>query len=249
MNLKFTPLLLIFVVFIGCKTQNQLIKPTSKKDLKKYTANETALKICDSIKSISTTNKDSLDLVQEQLNIHSFFLEKSFVINAPSYNNLMNDLSVYNYKMTRELRKECSEYRINSFVLPIRTNIFDIEGLFTSNEFDSITKYAREFEKQKNIRLLIVTLDETYPYNDVTNYADGQGNDWNIGSKSENGGIMFVFSKLLKSVRISTSSKAKGFLTDDEIIKIIDEIIVPEFKKEEFYEGVIKTIREFKNKT
>ena len=55
-------------------------------------------------------------------------------------------------------------------------------------------------------------------------------------------GILIVFSMKQRQVRIETGSEIWGRLTDEEAKSIIDEIMVPEFKKENYFKGLLKGI-------
>jgi uncharacterized protein len=56
--------------------------------------------------------------------------------------------------------------------------------------------------------------------------------------------LTIIISPKIRKLRISTSNEAQKVLTDEICKKIIDSIIVPEFKKANYYEGLDKGIDE-----
>lgn len=61
----------------------------------------------------------------------------------------------------------------------------------------------------------------------------------------ENGtkGILIVFSKNNRSVRIETSAEIWGRLSDEEVLEIINQKMLPDFKNEAYYQGIVKALK------
>lgn len=127
-------------------------------------------------------------------------------------------------------------------------NVLDIENDFSNLEIDSLTHLARSLQRKKKIRILIVSIDDLYPYNSIKEYAEKQGNEWGIGAKSDKGGIIFIFSKTLRKMRISTTNVAQQYLTNQESQEIINNILLPNFKKEKYCKGILEMIMEIEKK-
>lgn len=228
-------LILVFLIFIGHQVKSQ--------DIEKI-----ADQICDAVSLISRENKDSLEVFREQIEIQSNILQDTAVLLELSSGNVKNNLNVFNYKLNRTLNKNCPEYKLKNSVLLGFTPILDVEGILTSSEIDSIENSARYLLNQKKVGLLIITIDDFYPYTDINDYATIQGNNWHIGSKFEKGGIVLVISKSLRKVRISTSRISQQYLTDKESQEIIDNTLIPRFKTGEYYQAILEFINDVKTK-
>jgi uncharacterized protein len=63
-----------------------------------------------------------------------------------------------------------------------------------------------------------------------------------LEKKNKNNGIVIGLSKGHRTIRISNGYGIEPILSDKETKKIIDEIIIPEFKNERYYEGIRKGI-------
>lgn len=228
-------LIIIFLLFIGVQSKSQNIDKISNQ-------------ICDSIRQISIEEKDTLELIRKQIEIQSDFLQDTILLLDLSKGNVKNNINVFNYKLNRNLNQNCSEYRLKHSVLLGLTSILDVESILTSNEIDSIEKTARDLLKQKKVSLLIITIDDFYPYKDIYDYSRNQGNNWHVGANVDKGGIVLVVSKSLRKVQISTSHISQKYLTDRECQEIIDKTLIPRFKTGEYYKAILEFINEVKTK-
>ena len=81
-------------------------------------------------------------------------------------------------------------------------------------------------------------------------YSLDLGNYWKVGAQHSNKGILLVFGKQIREIRIQVGYGLENKLTNRETKKIIDKIIIPEFKKGDFYagikNGIIEIISEIK---
>ena len=91
------------------------------------------------------------------------------------------------------------------------------------------------------IQIAIVTLDSSYVAEEEFDYfITALGNAWGVGQKNKNNGIMIGVSASLRRIRISNGYGIEAKLSDNETKKIIDEIVLPEFKERNYYTGLKK---------
>ena len=232
MKIKLT---ILFLILIGFQLKSQNIDSIS-------------IQICDSIQTISKENKDTLEIIKEQIEIQNAIILNSQSLVELTKGNAKNNINVFYYKLTRELNKHCPDYKIKNSVLLGNTSILDVESIFSRSEIDSISDLVSELRKYKKIGLLIITIDDLFPYHNFEEFAENQGNNWHIGSWQEKGGIVLVFSKSLRKVRISTSNESQKYLTDNESQQIIDSVLIPRFKEGKYFEAVIDFIKKLNAK-
>jgi len=125
----------------------------------------------------------------------------------------------------------------NSFP-KLKREVSDYEFIFTLEELKRLTLIIREFEKNTSNQIAIVSIKSIGEYSDFDKYAIDLSNYAGIGLKEKNNGLSIVFSKELKRIRISTGTGIEKILTDEICKKIIDEKIIPEFKKGNYYFGI-----------
>jgi uncharacterized protein len=124
----------------------------------------------------------------------------------------------------------------------------DFEFNFDLEELEKLTLIIREFEKKTSNQIAIVSIKSIGKYIDFDKYSIDLSNNAGVGLKEKDNGLTIIFSKKLKKLRISTGTETEKILTDEICKKIIDEIIIPEFKKENYYLGIEKGLFELIDK-
>ena len=120
----------------------------------------------------------------------------------------------------------------------------DYENVFTNEQISELENIIRDYEKKTTNEICVVSLKSIEPYNDISLYATELANNWGIGKSEKDNGLIILFSKSLRSIRISTGYGTEKILTDEKCKKIIDEIIIPEFKKGKYHSGIKNGIME-----
>lgn len=226
---------LIFLIFVSVKSNGQTISNLS-------------IKICDSVKNYNYTGIDPIELNQNTIYL-KFLTEYLKEQKNAGKEEFKNNFHSADYKLTRELNKTCDSYKIKkTFILPL-TNLVEIDSVFTYKQRRNIKQLAKQIRIKNRIEILVLSIDDLYPYNDITEFSFQKLNDWKVGKQFEKGGAIIVFSKNLRQLRISTSVISKKYLTDTICDKIVHEIIIPSFKKNEYYEGIFNSLKEIENKT
>lgn len=225
---------LIFLVFVSTKSNGQTISDLS-------------IKICDSIKNHKYIETDTIEL--KQINIYTKFLTE-YLQNIKNAKNkdFINNFNSVNYKLTRELNKTCDRY-VNkiSYFLPY-SNLVEIDSVFSIEQRENILKIAKEIRNINRMEILVLSIDDLYPYQDITEFSFQKLNEWKSERVFKKGGVIIVFSKKLRLLRISTTEISKKYLTDENCDKIVNEILIPSFKKDKYYEGIYNSLIEIENK-
>jgi uncharacterized protein len=117
----------------------------------------------------------------------------------------------------------------------------DFEHIFTAAQIRELDSIVSQFEKETTNEIAIVTIDSTQTTKDkFDDFIPGLHNNWGVGKKIKNNGIVIGISAGLRSIRISNGYGIEPKLSDTETKKIIDNIIVPEYKKGNYFEGTKK---------
>jgi uncharacterized protein len=117
----------------------------------------------------------------------------------------------------------------------------DFGYYFTPKQSDTLTSIIQQFEKATTDQIAIVTFN-TLP---VTNenfdaFTKALFNKWGVGVKGKNNGIVIAICKSMRKIRIQNGDGITPKLSDETTKAIIDEVIIPEFKKGDYYAGVKK---------
>lgn len=124
--------------------------------------------------------------------------------------------------------------------------VTDNEDIFTPSEEQQLTEYLSNYEKQTTIEIAILTISE---YDgDIFDVAQEIATNWGIGKDSTNNGLLFIISKNNKTWRIHTGYGLEGYLPDGWLKTTGDEMSKSYFKNDKFYDGVIYTLNECKQR-
>jgi uncharacterized protein len=140
---------------------------------------------------------------------------------------------------------EFTQYDMGQSDLPLlKSKVNDFEFVFTLEQSEKLTLMIREFEKNTSNQIVIVSIESIGKYTDFEKFAVDLSKFNGIGLKEKNNGLTIVFSKNLRQIRISTGSGTEQILTNEICKKILDQIIIPEFKNDDYYSGIEKGLME-----
>ncbi len=199
--------------------------------------------VCDSINSVYAGRGNAK--MASQFNIQYDVLKSHpDLFSGDTTKTGLKRINEFLLDLIQQLSRSCPVYKLEQTFLTGETSVLDLEELFSAGQIDSLQTEVAKLRKNKDFGLLIVSVDDLYPYTNIKDYAIGQGYVWSIGSGLSKGGIVVVFSKKLKKVRISTSSLSKQFLPDEEAQKLIDEVLLSKFPRGQYYEAIIDLVKQ-----
>lgn len=140
-----------------------------------------------------------------------------------------------------------SEMDKRKFPKPIG-HVNDFEQIFTNDQINQVEKIILDYEKRTTNEIAIITVSTIEPYDDIADFGTDLSNEWGIGKAGKDNGLLIIFSKSLREIRISTGLGTEKILTDEICKSIIDHIMIPEFKNGEYYNGMIKGLVELLEK-
>ena len=163
-----------------------------------------AASICDSIQQLN--DLDPGEVKREQRRIYHDELTRypTLLVDITGLNR-PREFNEYNYRINRELLRTCEGYEDQFSMLPL-SKILDLEGLFSESEYDSLEGLIIQFIHLKKTDLVVVTLDDPYPFQDFASFVQNKGEVWNIGGHYEKGGLMLVYSSVLKGFTAFTGN-------------------------------------------
>ncbi|MBS0646403.1 MAG: TPM domain-containing protein [Verrucomicrobia bacterium] len=114
----------------------------------------------------------------------------------------------------------------------------DYEHIFTQDQIFELDSIIDKFEKETTNEIAIVTIDSSWTTKEsFDSLTLAIARNWGVGKKDKNNGILIGISTGLRKIRIQNGYGIEAILTDAETKKIIDDIIIPEFKKGNYFEG------------
>lgn len=117
----------------------------------------------------------------------------------------------------------------------------DFTRLFTTAEFSSLDSIVTNYEKETGNEIAIVTIDGTMIGKcDMETYSRALANEWKIGKKDKNNGVLICIAAPLRKMGIKTGTGIELLLTNEEAKYIIDSVMIPSFRNAQYFEGTKK---------
>jgi uncharacterized protein len=116
-------------------------------------------------------------------------------------------------------------------------SVADFEHVFTDKEISKLEKKIADYKNNSNNEVIIVTANSIEPYQDILDFGNGLLKEWESGISENNNGLLILFSKSLGELSIITGLETGKKLTDEICQKVINKIIIPEFKNGNYYTG------------
>ena len=130
---------------------------------------------------------------------------------------------------------------------PVLTSrITDQAGLLSADDYTAIQAELAALEQKSTDQVAVVTLKslEGYPIED---YGYQLGRKWGIGQKGKNNGILLIVAPNERKVRIEVGRGLEPVMTDAMSSLIIQNAILPEFRRGNFSAGIRAGVRDIKD--
>lgn len=115
--------------------------------------------------------------------------------------------------------------------------INDYAKIFTAEQKQLLENKISQFEKNSSSEIIVVTLpslqDDT-----IENFAETLFKNWGIGKKKLDNGVLILIALQDRQMRIEVGYGLEGSLTDAQSKWMINNIMRPEFRKNNYYQGI-----------
>lgn len=133
----------------------------------------------------------------------------------------------------------CLPYSAYGLEVPkLQGYVNDYAGMISSPAKSKIEEALRTFEQSDSTQIVILTVPSLEGEN-IEEFGIKVGEAWKIGKKGKDNGILFIVSKQERKIRIEVGYGLEGKLTDLTAGRIIDLVIKPRFKQEDYDGGFI----------
>ncbi|WP_430409835.1 TPM domain-containing protein [Kordia sp.] len=130
-------------------------------------------------------------------------------------------------------------------VFPIPVGfINDFDNILSDEQEATLLHLVKQHEAETTNQIAIVTLTSIQGYEGLESYSLDLANNWGIGQEDKDNGILIALYMKDRRIWIQNGNGVMNKLTDDKTLQIINKIIVPEFKKDDYFSGFEKGIKE-----
>ena len=151
--------------------------------------------------------------------------------------------SKYPYKIIVALLLLMSNISLAQFKIPEKpseeTSVYDYANIFNNNEKAYLTQKLVKYADSTSTQIVIATVS-TLNGDDISLTSANWGQKWGIGQKGKDNGILILVASEDRKIDISTGYGIEYRLTDLMAERILNRIILPEFKKGSYFNGLDK---------
>jgi uncharacterized protein len=121
---------------------------------------------------------------------------------------------------------------------PLTGRVVDDASVLNASTQSQLTDMLAAHERATGQQVVVVTLDSLQGYT-IEDYGYQLGRYWGIGQKGKNNGVLLIVAPKEHKVRIEVGYGLEGTLTDATSRTIIENDILPSFKRGDFNVGVV----------
>jgi len=113
----------------------------------------------------------------------------------------------------------------------------DFTETLSSSEVNTLERKLVAYNDSTSTQLTIVLMGSVGPY-DISDYAFQLGDAWGIGQEDLDNGVLILAAMEDRKVFIATGYGMEGVVPDALAKRIVESIIIPNFKMEAYYDGL-----------
>ncbi len=116
-------------------------------------------------------------------------------------------------------------------------HVNDFAGVLSAADRSKLEALCSQLDKQTGAQIAVVTLPSVKP-DTVEQYAVKLFQQWGIGQKGKDNGVLFLTAVKDREVRIEVGYGLEGALTDAVTKSVLERYVIPAFQQGDFSKGV-----------
>ena len=113
----------------------------------------------------------------------------------------------------------------------------DYVGLLSSSQVAALERKLVAYDDSTSTQIAVV-IENSIEGDDMFEYSYRLAEKWGIGRQGKNNGVLLFIAFKNRKLRIQTGYGAEGFLPDIMARRIIDQVIAPSFRKQDYFGGI-----------
>ena len=124
----------------------------------------------------------------------------------------------------------------------LETSVYDYANLLSVSEKNQLEQNLIRYSDSTSTQIVVAIINSTNGEN--INYLGANwGEKWRIGQEKEDNGILILLARNDKRIAINTGQGIEPYLTDALSKRIIENDIIPYFKKNDYYGGLNRGVQ------
>ena len=118
-----------------------------------------------------------------------------------------------------------------------QTSVYDYIKLLSEGQKKALEEKLIRYSDSTSTQIVVAIINSTEGEN--INYLGAQwGHEWGIGQAGKDNGVLVLLARGDRRIAINTGYGTEGNLTDALSRRIIENVIVPQFKQDNYYAGL-----------
>jgi uncharacterized protein len=126
-------------------------------------------------------------------------------------------------------------------VPPLQARVTDQAGMLQPQQRVALENVLAEYEQRTGSQIAILLVSSTAP-EAIEQYSIRVADAWKLGRKGVDDGVILIVAKdnpsSLRRLRIEAGRGVQGSLTDAQSKRILQDVIAPHFRQNDFYGGL-----------
>jgi len=115
--------------------------------------------------------------------------------------------------------------------------VVDQTGTLTPDQVATLESKLVAYDDSTSNQIAVVIIPTTGDY-DIAEFAFALGRKWGVGNREKNNGVVLLIAKNDRKVFVAPGYGLEGAIPDITANEIVDNIIVPNFRGNDFYRGI-----------
>lgn len=121
----------------------------------------------------------------------------------------------------------------------LQTSVYDYANVLSKSQEGTLESKLIQYSDSTSTQIVVITI-ESLKGESINILAANWGQEWGIGQAKEDNGIVVLLSKNDRKIAIQLGYGIEHLLTDALSKRIIENIILPEFRRGDYYTGFDK---------
>ena len=124
----------------------------------------------------------------------------------------------------------------------LQARVTDQIGMLNAQQRDALENVLKDYEDRTGSQIAVLLISSTAP-EAIEQYGIRVMDDWKLGRKGVDDGVLLLVAKdnppSLRRLRIEAGRGVQGTLTDAQSKRILQDVIAPHFRQNDFYGGLV----------
>ena len=120
----------------------------------------------------------------------------------------------------------------------------DFAKVMRQNDAEATESLAAAVHEKTGAQIAVVTVQSYAPFGSLDEYSIALAENWGIGKKGEDTGVLLILAVSERRVRIEVGYGLEGAIPDSTAGRILDTAVIPAFQAGDFSGGLTRGARE-----